>query len=556
MKKRVFALYLAAFLVLTAFAGSAAAENIDTRTLATINKPGVVLVQTLWTADVTWSEFSFYDGFEEDLQYEVTRMVEDGEIAATEEAILHAMVTLMADYMEYYAFYTGNATTEQMSTAAVGTGFIVTPDGYLVTNAHVVHTNEDELYMSFARSSLESYATEAADEFEAEMRRSGYQLSEEEWLGIANGVYRMLSQGMEINNLQTSYKAFIGNVSPGSDVTAKGKGMDLRKMGEPIPGRDVAILKMEGNNLPTVTVGDDSKLRTGDRVYAMGYPAVATLSETLNVAQAIQEPTLTQGIISARKEMAGGWSILQTDAAIHGGNSGGPLFNEAGEVIGINTFGMLDSSSGAQVAGMNFAVPISIAKQFLHEINVVPTESTFTASFKTALTAYNSGDYHKALEILRGINETNPGFPVVQELLAEAREGADTNPVKTPEAASEETISKPTKGSSGLSPLIYIGGGLLLVIIVVLVVLLAKKKKPAAASFQPPTYNKPQEQPHAIGHQHTNHCAKCGAGMSADAKFCNACGTPVSTKESLHCNTCGHENLPGTKFCEKCGSKL
>ena len=556
MKKRVFALYLAAFLALTAFAGQAAAQTIDTRTLATINKPGVVLVQTMWTADVTWSEFAFYDGFETDLQDEVLRMVDDGEIPATEEAVIHAMVSLMANYMEYYAFYTGNATTEKMSTAAVGTGFIVTSNGYLVTNAHVVHTDEDELYMSFAKSSLESYATTAADEFEAEMRRSGYQLTEDEWLGIANGVYRMLSQGMEIKNLQTSYQCFIGNVTPGSDVSAKGKGMDLRKIGEPIPGRDVAILKMEGSNLPTVTLGDDSKLRTGDRVYAMGYPAVATLSETLNVAQAIQEPTLTQGIISARKEMSGGWSILQTDAAIHGGNSGGPLFNEAGEVIGINTFGMLDSSSGAQVAGMNFAVPITIAKQFLNEINVVPAESAFTADFKAALAAYNSGDFNRALEILRGINETNPGFPVVQELLAEAREGADANPINSPEPPSKETVSKAE--SSGLSPLIYIGGGVLLVVIVVLVILLAKKKKPAAtgAGFQPPVYYQPQPQPQQAEHTKTKHCTKCGAEMAEDAKFCNACGASAAKTESFRCSACGHENKPGTKFCEKCGAKL
>ena len=95
---------------------------------------------------------------------------------------------------------------------------------------------------------------------------------------------------------------------------------------------------MEGTNLPTVKLGDDTKLKTGDRVYAMGYPAVATVTDVLNIAQAIQEPTLTQGIISARKEMAGGWSILQTDASIHGGNSGGPLFNDDGEVIEVNTF--------------------------------------------------------------------------------------------------------------------------------------------------------------------------------------------------------------------------
>jgi len=557
MKKRIFAALLVILLVITALPSATAADNMDTRTLAMVNKPGVVLVQTLWTADVTWYEFAFHDDFEQDLLYEVQRMIEAGEIESTDQAIYQAMVYLMANYMEYYAFSTGNATQEQMSTAAVGTGFIVTPDGYMVTNAHVVNTDEEQLYMSFAMTSLESYASQAADEFAADMRRSGYEMSQDEWDSVATAIYRLLAQSMRIDNLQTSYQCFIGNVSPGSDVSAKGEGLDLRKIGDPIPGKDIAILKMEGSNLPTVALGDDTKLKTGDRVYAMGYPAVATLSETLNVAQAIQEPTLTQGIISARKEMSGGWSILQTDAAIHGGNSGGPLFNEMGEVVGINTFGMLDSSSGAQVAGMNFAVPISIAKQFLNEINVTPSESGFTANFKEALGAYSSGDYTAALDLLRGINETNPGFPVVQELLAEAREAADAPP-------QSETTSAPVQGGDELVPglptiAIYIGGILLLAVIVVVIILLARKKNMVAASpaaGQAKISSEPDVSLPSIVPADAARCAQCGAALPADAKFCNECGAQAVAGTPGECPSCGHQNAPDTKFCSECGTKL
>lgn len=572
MKKRITATLLILMMLLAILLpGTALAAVMDTRTLATVNKPGVVLVQTLWTADVTWYEFAFDDSMEDDLIDEVARMIEDGEIGSSDQEIYQAMIALMIQNMYYYAFSTGNAQTEQMSTAAVGTGFIVTPDGYLVTNAHVVETDEEELNVQFAMSSLEQYAVEAADLFEEEMRRSGYQMSQTEWDGIANEYYYLLAQSMEVENLQTSYQCFIGNVAPGSDVSAKGKGLDLRKIGESIPGKDVAILKADGGNFPTVTLGDDAKLRTGDRVYAMGYPAVATLSDTLNVAQAIQEPTLTQGIISARKEMAGGWSILQTDAAIHGGNSGGPLFNESGEVIGINTFGMLDQSSGAQVAGMNFAVPISIAKQFLHEMNVTPMESSFTTKFKDALAAYNGGDYTTALELLRGINETNPGFPVVQELLAEAREAADANPqpVTAGPAAEVAAPDAPAKKEGGL-PLIagILIGVLLLALVAAILLLVVKGKKKAKASqtaplpYQQPfpmqSFSQPlgaAPSPPAIP-QVNIHCANCGAGLQANAKFCNECGAEVIQRESGLCPACGRKNEDGTKFCIECGAKL
>jgi serine protease Do len=583
MKKRIAVLLLIILMMTAMLPNTALAAPVDTRTLATVNKPGVVLVQTTWTADVTWYEFSFDSSLEEDLVYEVERMIEAGEIGTSEQEIYQAMVWLMINSIEYYAFSSGNMETERMSTAAVGTGFIITPDGYMVTNAHVVNTDEEELYLSFAMTSLEQYAVEAADSFMEEMRRSGYQMTQDEWDGIANAWYRLLSQSMEINNLQTTYQCYIGNVTPGSDVSARGEGLDLRKIGEPIPGKDIAILKMDGQNLPTLTLGDDSKLKTGDKVYAMGYPAVATLSDALNVAQAIQEPTLTQGIISARKEMGGGWNILQTDAAIHGGNSGGPLFNEDGEVIGINTFGMLDQQSGAQVAGMNFAVPISIAKQFLNEINVTPAESDFTANFKNALAAYNNQDYNTALELLRGINETNPGFPVVQELLAEVREAADSNPQpnKADNTAGEDVDDAADEAIAALNNSdTFLGlpaaavwavvGGLVLIIIIMVVVLLSKRKKATVVSgfqqqnglnqqFSAPTQSGLPAQPPAPipGNtpETTELCAQCDAVNDPDSKFCNECGAPIEHRK-IECPACGHENKPSTKFCSECGAKL
>lgn len=573
MKKRLVISILVALLLLLWLPPAMLAAQGDTRTLATLNKPGVVLIQTTWTADVTWYEFSIDNSLETDLVDAVENMIENGQIGTSDQEIYQAMVALMIEYMEYYAFTTGNVSTEQMSTAAMGTGFIVTPDGYLVTNAHVVHTDEEELTMQFAMSSLEQYAVSATNAFMEEMRRQGYQMTQEEWDGIANVWYRLLASSMEISNLQTSYQCFIGNVTPGSDVSAKGRKLDLRKIGEPIPGKDIAILKMEGTNLPTVKLGDDTKLKTGDRVYAMGYPAVATVTDVLNIAQAIQEPTLTQGIISARKEMAGGWSILQTDASIHGGNSGGPLFNDDGEVIGVNTFGMLDADSGAAISGVNFAIPISIAKQFLSEINVEPAESTFTKNFNTALSAYNSGDYHTALDLLRGINETNPGFPVVQELLAEARQAADENPQpetteadETEDSDAVETLvpTREDKGSTILglpSVVVYVVLAILLIALIAVVIILVTRKKPAAMTgaqpspqYQMPPTPQPQPMATAPGPD-TVSCANCGADLSPSAKFCNECGEPVRQKPT-NCPECNAPVAPGAKFCNECGTRI
>lgn len=568
--------FIAVFIVLTFILSPIVAEarnntnmTLDTRSLAMINKPGVVLIQTIYTADITMYEFAFDSSFETDLTNTITQWIEEGTIPNTEEAMYAAMVQLMIDNMAYYAFGTGNIYTETASTAAVGTGFIVTPDGYLVTNAHVVETNEEELYLSFAMSALENYAVEGTNSFVADMRTLGYNMSQEEVDGMLNAFYNLISYNIEINNLQTSYNCFLGNVTPGSDVSAKGVALDLRKAGESIPGKDIAILKMDKTNLPTVVLGDDSKLRTGDKVYAMGYPAAATLDGALNVAQAIQEPTLTSGIISARKEMAGGWSVLQTDAAIHGGNSGGPLFNENGEVVGINTFIMRDQESGAQVAGMNFAIPISIAKQFLNEINITPSESKFTTQFKQAYSLFQEQKYNDSLEILRGLNETNPGYPVVAELLAEARSLADQQP-KTDVAATTDVetdqVKEPVREKKGIDMILIIAiiGGVVVVVLVLVIVLMTsgKKKKTTTNTSNYGVLPIPSPIPTPIQAPKQGRsnkvCPSCGKQTPIDSKFCGGCGYafPVELVTPENCPNCNKPLQPGDTFCSGCGEKV
>ncbi len=128
------------------------------------------------------------------------------------------------------------------------------------------------------------------------------------------------------------------------------------------PQTDVAVLKIDGANLPTVGLGDDSKLRIGEWVVAIGNPL------GLNF-------TVTAGIISAKgrgSELAGlnrdTYAItdfIQTDAAINPGNSGGPLMNTRGEVIGINS--AIASQTGFY-SGYGFAIPITLAKTVMDDI--------------------------------------------------------------------------------------------------------------------------------------------------------------------------------------------
>jgi serine protease Do len=156
----------------------------------------------------------------------------------------------------------------------VGSGFIISADGYVLTNAHVVDGADD--------------------------------------------VYVTLTDKREFK--------------------AKIVGVDKRT--------DVAVVKIDGSNLPRLTMGDPNKLRVGEWVIAIGSPFGL-------------DNTVTAGIISAKARDTGEYlPLIQTDVAVNPGNSGGPLINMRGEVVGINS--QIYSRSGGYM-GISFAVPIDEA---------------------------------------------------------------------------------------------------------------------------------------------------------------------------------------------------
>ena len=157
-----------------------------------------------------------------------------------------------------------------------GSGFIVSPDGYILTNAHVV------------------------------------------------------SKADEVTVKLTDRREF----------PAKVIGSDTRS--------DVAVIKIDAQDLPVVSIGDDEDLQIGEWVLAIGAPFGL-------------ENTATAGIVSGTSRAISGEStvpFIQTDVAVNPGNSGGPLFNLRGQVVGINS--MIFSQSGGYM-GISFAIPIDVA---------------------------------------------------------------------------------------------------------------------------------------------------------------------------------------------------
>jgi len=132
-----------------------------------------------------------------------------------------------------------------------------------------------------------------------------------------------------------------------------GRELRARRIGAD-PETDLALIKVEAQNLSFATLGDSSKLEQGEWVIALGSPFGL-------------EQTMTAGIVSATGRDFGGTydNYIQTDASINPGNSGGPLVNMYGEVVGINT--MIYSRSGGS-EGIGFSVPSNMAKKVQEQL--------------------------------------------------------------------------------------------------------------------------------------------------------------------------------------------
>jgi serine protease Do len=177
----------------------------------------------------------------------------------------------------------GQGEAEGMPERGTGSGFIVSDDGYILTNAHVV-MDADEVTV---------------------------------------------------------------RLSDRREFSAKVIGSDERS--------DVALIKIDAKQLPTVRIGDPQKLRPGEWVVAIGSPFGL-------------ENSATAGIVSATSRAVGGESyvpFIQTDVAVNPGNSGGPLFNMRGEVVGMNS--MIFSRTGGYM-GLSFAVPIDVANDVREQL--------------------------------------------------------------------------------------------------------------------------------------------------------------------------------------------
>jgi S1-C subfamily serine protease len=171
------------------------------------------------------------------------------------------------------------------------------------------------------------------------------------------------------------------------------------------PMYDLAVLSIKTGNLPTIAIGDSSKVSVGDSVLAIGSPLGLASTVTSGIVSALNRPVTTGDEVSQSYVNA-----IQTDAAINPGNSGGALVDTQGRIIGVNSaIATLSSGGTSGSIGLGFSIPINEAKRVIDEIIATgkSTRPVLGVFFDTAFTGVGA----RILRLSPGEGAEKAGIP-------------------------------------------------------------------------------------------------------------------------------------------------
>lgn len=282
-----------------------------------------------------------------------------------------------------------------------GTGFVVNPEGYIMTNAHVV-SNETIKQLAVSVASV-VYIYQQANTASANDDRS-----EEESVKFGKQIFEYL-----LNESRFTIERKTVVLNPSSD---KNKLNDLIEDGFPAAvvsvndnffkdDKDVALIKIDEHELPSLALGSSDGLAQGNRIHVFGFPSNADVDNNFLKA------TFTEGGITAIKDsQTKEFKIFQTDAKVSPGSSGGPAFNKKGEVVGIVTA----ETSRERTGGDNFAlaIPIERAQKILEEEDVKNVRGEFAEQFEKGIMLFSAHHCKDAKIALNKAANANEEFRV------------------------------------------------------------------------------------------------------------------------------------------------
>jgi len=332
-----------------------------------------------------------------------------------------------------------------------GSGFFVDPSGYIATNAHVVrlvHLGKEKAREQIVKRIISRIVKDARLDRNS-LRSSGYS--------------RVLDR---IRRQVRIIKKVAVVILPNGDKLP----YDIKAYGVPVnvdSAKDVAILKVQTTNAPTLLIGDDAKVQIQDRLFAFGYPGAADdLGALLDKASKL-EATITDGTVSAKKKSKDGVPVLQVTTNISPGNSGGPVVNQKGLVVGLATFGH------RRRAGYNFLVPASTVKEFVRQAGAANKRSITNDAFDEGLKLHWDRRYTAAIKKFEEVKTLFASHSEAPKFIAEALELKRSGKERKKSESDNSVI------------LIIVFSSLFAAGVIVLIVVMRKRGAPPAHHYPP-----------------------------------------------------------------------
>lgn len=413
---------------------------------------------------------------------------------------------------------------------ATGSGFVVSPDGVVVTASHVVEPDEQRL-RNFAanRLILDAFGYGYDDPF---------------------AQYRITDWGRLNTLLQQCYRGVACDFQIGTDVTVF-TALDVAQteLPEGAPARvlastgfentDVAVLKVNASGLPTVPLAETAAdVAPGDEVTVLGFPGSSRDALETGVTQ----PTKIFGRVSDIRDQ-GTSRLIELDADTEPGMSGGPVIGADGRVLGLDSFGLVQRTGESALKYLRTVDDIRAA---LADAGVRASRGPVDAAFEEAMELFWGRHYSAAVPAFQRVLSLYDGHPLAKEYLAEAQAKAGT--------AADVPVEEPSRGLPVWA--VAAAAGVLLVAGLGAVLLHGRRRRAAPQAPAVPTIAgsltitpgrpvvngsqpvagaadaagaiqpAPTGQPVAVATAGQRFCSHCGTRLEPTARFCPSCGTP------------------------------
>ncbi|MBI2356886.1 trypsin-like peptidase domain-containing protein [Candidatus Dojkabacteria bacterium] len=391
-----------------------------------------------------------------------------------------------------------------------GTGFFISSDGYLITNGHVASPHSiDAVVSSLVSGGDITFWTDLSyDIAELLYKERGINLAS---LSNTDILLVVLSTFMELNNqggltLTPTYNNFIENTEPfvidprtfdPSNATALTEAKTITaqvdsqfeaqynyakgdKSGIKTP--DLAILKIDDNSkqFPSLRLSSAELITSGMPIHVLGFPGIVN-QDSIFASSASQIPTITNGTIGAVKpNSTGAFKLIQIDASISGGNSGGPIVNSEGEVVGVATYGISDGSSSGDY---NIGVSAEEITKLLASNSVKINEGKVTEYLNDGVENFEKEYYKFAIKDFKKVIELYPDSEsILNPLIAISEKKIADGDDKTPfidTRVIERGLAKVGIKVSGNTVLVGVVSaiGLVISLLFLFVVLAMKRRK-------------------------------------------------------------------------------